>query len=191
MLAIRSSTRRELSEEEIANSVRLNMLLDLELNARPRSKSTSRASGFHAPWLEAEQERATDSENLNNGSNAASSKGRSPIRRTKRKMPPSTQKSRSAPHNQAKTLPNSKPLLRLAAPNEDNTLNQQKNAATMTTKSNNSAGDVFDKSGNPTSTPPQIKAPIRPYARLRAKRMMGSAKNYAAKIFDRNYSARY
>jgi hypothetical protein len=190
MLAIRSSTRLELSEEKIANSGRLNML-DLELNARPRSKSTSRASGFHTPWLEAEQERATDSENLNNGSNAASSKGRSPIRRTKRKMPPSTQKSRSAPHNQAKTLPSSKPLLRLAAPNEDNTLNQQKNAATMTTKSNNSAGDVFNKSGNPSSTPPQIKAPIRPYARLRAKRMMGSAKNYAAKIFDRNYSARY
>jgi hypothetical protein len=67
MIAIRSSTRRELSEEEIANSGRLNMLLDLELNARPRSKSTSRASGFHTPWLEAEQERATDSENLNNG----------------------------------------------------------------------------------------------------------------------------
>ena len=87
-------------------------------------------------------------------------KGRSPIRRTKRTCPP-------RPLNQAKTLP--KPLLRLAAPNEENTLNRQKNAVTMTTKSNNSAGDVFDKSGNPTSTPPQIKAPIRPYARLRAR----------------------
>ena len=104
-------------------------------------------------------------------------------------MPPSTQKSRSAPHNQAKTLP--KPLLHLAAPNEENKLNRQKNAVTMTTKSNNSAGDVFNKSGNPTSTPPQIKAPVRPYARLRAQRLMSSGKNYAAKIFDRKYPARY
>ena len=98
MLATRSSTRRsgELSEEEIANSGRLKMFLDLELNARPRSKSTSGASGFHTPWLEVEQERVTDSENLNNGSTAASStrnKGKKPDSENEANMPPSAPQS--------------------------------------------------------------------------------------------------
>jgi hypothetical protein len=59
-------------------------------------------------------------------------------------MPPSMQKSRSAPYNQAK------PLLCLAAPNEDNAFDWQKDATKMNTKFKTS--DVFNNSGNQTTT---------------------------------------